>query len=181
MARTHIVFLAAFVVSACGGSQSAEAPADIEKATLVDIEDAASPPDPAPLSAEQQATTNAEINLTALSAYHDYALAFKEDTGSYPATKRSFRLAVGAFEDAAEAQLEDGTRVKLDLPLGTEMTRAGGIVYRSNGTDFKLIAQRTGDCSVIKATKPELIDPKREYGPGDCIAYGYWTDGAETW
>lgn len=181
MERTYTLLFAALVVSACGGSPSDDAAVEIETATLVNIENTSPPPEPAPLSAEQQAATNAKINLDALNAYHAYALAFKEDTGSFPATKRNFRLAIGAFEDAAEAQLEDGTRVQLDLPLGTEMTRAGGIVYRSDGTDFKLIAQRTGDCSVIKATNPELIDPKRQYGPGDCIAYGYWTNGAETW
>ena len=61
------------------------------------------------------------------------------------------------------------------------MRQPGRIVYRSDGTDYKVIAQRTGDCSVVRATDPDLIDPKRDYGPGDCIAYGYWTSGAESW
>lgn len=188
MTRISILVASVCLLGACGENKTPESPAEgnLPATTLTESETPVSeispePEKPAPLSAEQQAATNAKINLTALKAYRDYAEQFKSDTGSYPPTKRSFRSAIGAFEDAAEAQLNDGTRVTLDLPEGAEMTKPGAIVYRSDGTDYKLIAQRTGDCSVVKTTRPKLIDPKRNYGPGDCVAYGYWTRGAEAW
>ena len=47
--------------------------------------------------------------------------------------------------------------------------------YRSDGTDYKLIA-RPEQCSVVKSKYPNLIDPMR-----DCWAFGFWTSGAEGW
>ena len=188
MKRLYVLSAAACLVAACGENVSTETETETEipvtalADSMEDVADEEAAPDPAaPLSAEQQAATNARINMAALKAYRDYAEQFKADTGAYPLTKRSFRSAIGAFEDAAEAELNDGSRINLDLPIGAKLTQPGAIVYRSNGTDYKLIAQRTGDCSVVKKTRPKLIDPKREYGPGDCVAYGYWTNGAETW
>lgn len=173
-------------VAACGGGSDLDPEAAIvaEKVApteLAEVSPPAIPEGPEPTSAEQQAAANAKINLVALEAYRVYAEQFKAENGSYPPTKRSFRSALGAFQDAAEAIAEDGTEVVLGLPEGAEMDQPGRIVYRSDGTDFKLIAQRTGDCSVVRDSNPDLIDPKRDYGPGDCIGYGYWTSGAETW
>ena len=168
---------------ACGGSEQIETPvAESEpEISATEAVEPAPPPEPEVLSAEQQAMTNADINVAALIAYRDYAEQFKRETGSFPLTKRNFRSAVGAFEDAAEEILADGERANLGLPEGAEMNSLGAIVYRSDGNDYKLIAQRTGDCSIVRKSNPGLIDPKRTYGPGDCVAYGYWTEGAETW
>ena len=177
-------YICAFAVllAACDNVETVEPSVEPEPAALLETPvEPAPPPEPAPLSAEQQAAANADINLIALAAYRDHAERVKQETGSYPLTKRSFRSAIGAFEDAANESLPDGERANLDLPVGAEMTQPGAIVYRSNGTDYKLIAQRTGDCSVVRSKDPGLIDPKRDYGPGDCIAYGYWTADAETW
>ena len=178
------VAAALMVLSACGGGNTAENTSTADAAATTLAENAAPAPEEAelePLSPEQQAATNAQINLDALRAYRDFAEIYKNDNGTYPMTKRNFRSAIGAFEDAAEANLPEGERANLDLPEGAEMTKPGAIVYRSDGTDYKLIAQRTGDCSVIRQLNPKLVDPKRDYGPGDCVAYGYWTSGAEGW
>ena len=186
MVRNWLLTAALLAAAGCGGAQTeleTNAPvissASIEPATEP-IPDAA--PDPSlPLSAEQQAVANADINLAALAAYRTYAEEFRSRNGKFPSTKRSFRSAIGAFEEAEQELAGEDEKIKLDLPEGTKFAQPGRIVYRSDGKDYKLIAQRTGDCSVVRAKDPGLIDPKRDYGPGDCIAYGYWTNGAEDW
>jgi 2-polyprenyl-3-methyl-5-hydroxy-6-metoxy-1,4-benzoquinol methylase len=49
-------------------------------------------------------------------------------------------------------------------------------LYRSDGTNYKLISHSPDDIPVVKALRPELIDPARENW-----AYGFWTDGAVLW
>ncbi len=185
MKYTAICTATLLALAACGESEPAsnlnDAAEVIPATNIIDEADAAEIGALESTSPRSQAETNADINLTALSAYRDHAEQFKTETGSYPLTKRSFRSALGAFQDAAEAVADEGEEVNLGLPDGAEMKQPGRIVYRSDGTDYKLIAQRTGDCSIVKERDPSLIDPKRDYGPGDCIAYGYWTSGAETW
>ena len=54
----------------------------------------------------------------------------------------------------------------------------GSYMYRSNGTDYKVVAH-TGKyseyCWKVKASNPQLQDPLR-----DCWAYGYWSSGASS-
>jgi hypothetical protein len=49
-------------------------------------------------------------------------------------------------------------------------------IYRSDGTEYKLLAHKPGDCQTAKVLNPELIDPVR-----DCDALGIWTPGARDW
>ncbi len=49
-------------------------------------------------------------------------------------------------------------------------------IYRSDGKDYKLIANGAYDCHQISMRFPERIDPARY-----CIAYGFWTQGARFW
>ncbi|MBF0481012.1 MAG: hypothetical protein HQK81_03600 [Desulfovibrionaceae bacterium] len=53
---------------------------------------------------------------------------------------------------------------------------ANQYLYKSDGTDYKLIAHHPGDCDNAKIDNPALVDPVR-----DCFAYGIWTSGAEKW
>jgi len=181
MKYTALLASAMMLLSACGSGaneQADETTIAPDKFAGAEILETPAPKPATELvetSAEMQAQTNAEINLVALSAYKDFAEAFKMRNGSYPLTKRSFRSAVGAFEDAEKEFAVDGAPVNLNLPEGAKIAQPGRIVYRSDGTDYKLIAQRTGDCSIVRSLQPELVDPKRSYGPGDCIADGYWT------
>lgn len=186
--KYHSIVFALVILSACGGGSepNSETEANNQQSQAAQLiaattETEAITVQPEQLSIEQQALSNAELNLIALTAYRNHAERVRAETGSYPVTKRSFRSAVGAFEDYAEAQSESENNIDLGLPTGETLSSAGRIVYRSDGTDYKLIAQRTGDCSVIRKNDPDLVDPKRDYGPGDCVAYGYWTQGAENW
>ena len=186
MKSTILIVVGLFVLAACG--EAGQTPSDTESpkggiapTELAKVPEPVVTEPPAPTSAERQAAANAKRNVKALAAYRKFAEQFKTENGQYPPTKRNFRSAVGAFEDAAESITDDGTKVELGLPEGATIRQPGRIVYRSDGTDFKLIAQRTGDCSVVRQTNPKLIDPKRDFGPGDCTAYGYWTSGAKTW
>jgi type II secretory pathway pseudopilin PulG len=47
-------------------------------------------------------------------------------------------------------------------------------LYRSDGTDYKLIAH--GNCEPFNVSHPRMIDPNRS-----CFAVGFWTAGAQGW
>jgi len=49
-------------------------------------------------------------------------------------------------------------------------------LYRSDGKDYKLICHGAEDSQEVAQTTPELMDPVRK-----TWAYGYWTEGAESW
>lgn len=52
----------------------------------------------------------------------------------------------------------------------------GQYIYRSNGTNYKLIAHNPENASAVIAKYPQLTDPSRS-----SYAYGYWTVGATNW
>lgn len=65
------------------------------------------------------------------------------------------------------------------LPRDPELSEDGDLqyLYRSDGTDYKLIAHHSlGSCATAKKLAPYLIDPVR-----DCWGFGYWTEGAQGW
>ena len=49
-------------------------------------------------------------------------------------------------------------------------------LYRSDGTDYKLISHQPEDCVGFVTTYPEIADPTR-----DCWAFGFYTPGAQNW
>ncbi|MEE9380268.1 MAG: hypothetical protein V3V03_02580 [Hyphomonadaceae bacterium] len=134
------------------------------------------PADPLSLTPQEFAARSAQANLLMLSDYVSFLESVKAETGTYPET-RSMRSAYNAMKDLAEA-------ASITLPetpeTSEEETRAR-FAYRSDGTDYKLIAERSGDCFVVREIEPQRVDPKRASGPVDCYGYGFWTDGAETW
>lgn len=79
-------------------------------------------------------------------------------TGRYPAELPPFDPAVAVAEPGA----------KPFLPW-----------YRSDGTDYKLVAESDDACFAVKEGWPGLIDPARTSDKG--CAYGYWSAGAARW
>lgn len=66
------------------------------------------------------------------------------------------------------------TKLKLAGPY------PGKLLYKSNGTDYKIIISNNGDCFIVRAIAPKMIDPTRSMGPIDCDAYGVWSpDGKD--
>jgi hypothetical protein len=47
-------------------------------------------------------------------------------------------------------------------------------MYKSNGSGYKLVAHKTGDCDQLSKGDPAKADPKRS-GGGVCWAWGYFT------
>ena len=99
-----------------------------------------------------------ERNIRQLQALHDAIEAEHTTTGRYPAALPPFDPAVAVAEVGA-------------APFQP--------VYRSDGTDYKLVAPGSADCFAVSEGWPELIDPSRSKD-GAC-AYGYWTSGAANW
>ena len=52
---------------------------------------------------------------------------------------------------------------------------AGQMRYISDGGSYKLIISAAGDCAVVRALRPAMVDPRRAFGKLDCLAYGFWT------
>jgi hypothetical protein len=53
-------------------------------------------------------------------------------------------------------------------------------VYKSDGTDYKLLSLVPEDCALAVSVDPALSDPGRNVFK-QCYAYGYWTPGAVGW
>lgn len=51
--------------------------------------------------------------------------------------------------------------------------------YRTDGSDYKLLAEDPHDCFAVSVGWPTLIDPNHPVDGG--CAYGYWTAGAAKW
>jgi hypothetical protein len=64
-------------------------------------------------------------------------------------------------------------------PRNTDIA-AANYIYRSNGTDFKLLTLLTPECSFTAWLNPKMGDPVRNT-ESYCQAYGYWTPGAVGW
>jgi hypothetical protein len=56
-------------------------------------------------------------------------------------------------------------------------TQFGGVVYISDGHEYKILLQETRDCFVARIMNPDMLDPRRSIGVGDCVLYGYWSAG----
>jgi len=63
-------------------------------------------------------------------------------------------------------------------PAGSEAGNEAQYLYVSDGTNYKLIAHATGDCSPAVASNGVQIDPRRNDGTS-CWAYGFWSAGGE--
>jgi len=93
---------------------------------------------------------------------------FRATSGKYPVTAGS------GFVPLLEAargypDLEKLANYKFD--------ESDTMIYRSTGTDYKLLVYRGGDCFVARILNPKLVDPVRLAGPIDCIHHGIWTPG----
>jgi len=62
------------------------------------------------------------------------------------------------------------------LPQNPVAGSSARYMYRSNGTNYKLISHTDNLCAEATSNQPNLIDPTR-----NCWAYGYWSPGAASW
>jgi hypothetical protein len=53
-------------------------------------------------------------------------------------------------------------------------------IYRSDGTNYKLIALSPEDCNAVITHRPKYSDPARNSGD-QCSAYGVWSKDAAAW
>ncbi len=49
-------------------------------------------------------------------------------------------------------------------------------IYKSNGTDYKILVNETDEVHMVKYHFPDLVDPKREND-----SFGFWSSGALHW
>ncbi|MER8825911.1 hypothetical protein NKH73_03105 [Mesorhizobium sp. M0938] len=105
------------------------------------------------------ARINALIALGAI--LRDYAAKTK----TYPSSQMKLVPAAGALAVLKDAEFERN----VPTSIINEMQ------YVSDGRSYKVIVLGSGDCAVVHALRPAMIDPKRSAGDLDCIAYGIWT------
>ncbi|MCX5515101.1 hypothetical protein C3941_12160 [Kaistia algarum] len=63
------------------------------------------------------------------------------------------------------------------LPPGPN---AASLWYKSDGKDYKLLAEDADECYVVEMVAPDRVDPVRRKDES-CGAYGYWSAGAADW
>lgn len=113
-----------------------------------------------------------------------YALdRYKQDHRSYPiSSSGGFRWdgIISSYGESRQDWITGLVPKYIDrLPRDRRMLDDGTrqYIYKSNGANYKLIVHRANtNCSLIKQTYPNLIDPKR-----DCFAFGFWTKRAANW
>jgi hypothetical protein len=113
-------------------------------------------------------TARYEGNIAYLKAVDAAIRQYHQRSGRYPESD-SF---------AAIAGLAKGLP-NLILPSAPQGGNADRLYYKSNGRDFKLMFNRSGDCFVARLKNPELIDSSRASGPVDCQDYGTWSPGGK--
>lgn len=115
-----------------------------------------------------KSATIARIN--ALYAFNSLLAQKAKSGGVYPVSGGRYVPAKAAL------RLLDSKEFVANVPADA----LEGLKYYSDGKSFKVIALGTGDCAVVRALRPNLVDPSRSAGAVDCIAYGFWTpNGAE--
>jgi hypothetical protein len=110
--------------------------------------------------------------------------AFRQDNKSYPKTPDAAWLGLYNGWGAGTPDWVPGLATRYIALLPRDPRRNtdpfGQYLYRSDGTDYKLITLYPGyDCLDVLRARPELIDPPR--GGRRCHAFGYWSPGAATW
>lgn len=99
-----------------------------------------------------------ERNIRLLQTLNDAVLAAHAATGSYP---------------------DELPAVDPDLPV---VEKGAGLFlpwYRTDGTDYKLVAEDPHDCFAVSEGWAAMIDPTRPVDGG--CTYGFWTPGAADW
>jgi hypothetical protein len=102
---------------------------------------------------------NALIALGAI--LRDYAAKTK----TYPSSQMKLVSAAAALAVLKDAEFERNVPTNI----------INEMQYVSDGRSYKVIVLGSGDCAVVRALRPAMIDPKRSAGDLDCIAYGIWT------
>ena len=104
-------------------------------------------------------------NLRALAQFRDLVELEHKRGGRYPVSP-SLRPLTRFFEENPHL----GRAADFE-------TRFGGIVYISNGNEYKILLQETRDCFIARIMNPDMLDPRRTVGVGDCFLYGHWSPG----
>ncbi len=103
--------------------------------------------------------------INALFAFNAILAEYGSRNGIYPNSQGQLVSAAKALEVIGNADY----RKNVPVSIMNQMQ------YVSNGKSFKVIVVGAGDCAVVRALRPALVDPKRSSGPLDCVAYGYWS------
>jgi SAM-dependent methyltransferase len=125
-----------------------------------------------------QAWQRQSARVQHLTLIRDALQRFHDAEGRYPRTKTWDGIQSNWGRSATDWIPE---LVPKFLPVLPCDPRPGGnpdqqYLYRSNGTDFKVISHAPDDFLAVTKQRPELADPTR---PG--WAYGFWSAGAANW
>lgn len=85
--------------------------------------------------------------------------------GGYPNTEAKM-VAIASVQDVFRRR---------EIEAAVPETAARQMRYISDGKSYKLIVTAAGDCAVVRALRPAMVDPRRAFGKLDCLAYGFWT------
>jgi hypothetical protein len=117
----------------------------------------------------QSETPKFERNLSHLKKMESALKQAQQRSGRYPVSD-SFAAFIVVVKD-------NPAFIEAIAPEGVSHDR---LYYKSNGRDFKLMYNRSGDCFVARIKNPELLDADRASGPVDCQDYGVWSEGGKS-
>lgn len=118
-----------------------------------------------PLRQALGAPQPAIARINALIALGNILRDYAARTRTYPNSQMKLVPAAGALAILKNEEFEKN----VPTSIVNEMQ------YVSDGRSYKVIVLGSGDCAVVRALRPAMVDPKRSSGELDCIAYGSWT------
>ena len=130
-----------------------------------------------------QTRANATRTVSDIQAVNKAVQMYYADTGSYPSTGGGWY----GYQGVQTANYVPGVAPTYisSLPPMAKLSTQTEYIYRSDGTNYKLIVHDDGGpsgtgaavaCPAVQSSNPSMIDPQR-----GCWAYGFWTAGATAW
>lgn len=164
-----IALAGAMLAAGCSDSNSPSAPSAPTVSTTTSHSTSSSAPlEKADLSEPVVA------RLKALGDVRDALEEYRAEKGEYPKTDNWLGKTRG--QDAWVPGLAPDFISA--LPGDPEPDTKAELIYRSNGADYKLIANQAGGCEEVRSAHPEMVDAVRDTD-GKCFSYGYWTEGGK--
>lgn len=98
--------------------------------------------------------------------------------GAYPTTNETWQSQHDNHNGFIPGLVPDIISTLPLLATGSGGAWNNDVLYRSNGTDYKLIIHNDTLCNAVQKISPALADPQRK-DQWNCWAYGYWSAGAQ--
>jgi len=129
---------------------------------------------------------NRAVRLAHFQTISDALERYRNDVGHYPVSHNPATgdwLGIGWGGERNDWIPDLVPRYLAHLPVeprNAPLVKFAQYLYRSDGTDYKVLILSPEDCAITIFVNPWLKDPVRD-NENACSAYGVWTKGASPW